>query len=98
MSKIPQPMTLWRALGTVLSTGTAGALLGLGMGAAIGWQTPGYYTTVFPKAAKLPTFDPVQLGAGLGVTQGAGIGLVVGVVVVALLTWQYVRVSARGIR
>lgn len=66
-----------RGLLIVLCSGAAGALLGLIVGGLIGTFAPDYYHAVFGD----PDLNAVQVGTGLGVTQGFGIGLAVGCVV-----------------
>jgi hypothetical protein len=48
------------------------------LGGLIGTFAPDYYHAVFDDS----TLNPVQVGTGLGLTQGLGTGLVVGCVVV----------------
>lgn len=71
---------LWRSVltivGSMILIGIIGGLLGM----LLGIVAPEYYRTVFSNAAQGPAFSPVQLGLGLGATQGAGVGLVVGCV------------------
>lgn len=57
--------------------GAAGGLLGL----ALGVGAPAYYRGVFGRGNE-PSFSPVQVGLGLGTTQGLIIGVAVGAVVV----------------
>jgi hypothetical protein len=57
--------------------GAAGGLLGLTLAVA----APSYYRGIF-RAASQPDFSPVEVGLGLGTTQGLIAGLIVGSVVV----------------
>ena len=60
-----------------LCFGLAGGLLGL----TLGIGAPGYYRGVF-RAADDPGFNPVQVGLGLGISQGLICGAAIGSVVV----------------
>ena len=70
--------SLARGFVTVLLSGALGSLFGLIAGAVLGSLAPDYYRAVFGN----PGLNPIQVGTGLGVTQGFGIGIVVGAVVV----------------
>jgi hypothetical protein len=61
----------------VVLSGMAGAFLGLLAGGVIGSLAPDYYRAVFNS----DSLNPVQVGCGLGATQGFGVGLAVGCVV-----------------
>jgi len=80
-------------IGLMVLLGIAGGLLGMLMGFAI----PEYYRTMFPLAAERSSFSPVQVGLGLGATQGAGVGLLIGcvsVLAVSFLRTRGIRLSA----
>lgn len=49
------------------------AAAGAGIGWVLGTFAPGYYRTVF-RCGDSPEFNPVQVGVGLGLTQGLGPG------------------------
>jgi hypothetical protein len=69
----------------IILTGALGfALVGGGIGFLIGTFAPDYYYATFQMARwpTGPSFDPVQAGLGLGITQGFVGGTVVGVLVV----------------
>lgn len=68
----------------------AGSLLGVAIGICIGRFAPGYYRTVF-SAHSDPAFDAISMGIGLGLTQGAVGGAVIGVTSVALFLWYRSR-------
>lgn len=70
---------------TMLFGGIAFAGVGGLFGAALGTFVPGYYRTVFA-AGSLPNFNPIQLGIGLGVTQGFAMGLALSICAVAIQT------------
>ena len=73
---------LWRAILTIFGLMIAFAILGGLLGWTLGVAAPNYYETVFSNAATRPGFDPTQIGLGLGITQGAVVGLVIGCVAV----------------
>jgi hypothetical protein len=83
-------MTFARALINVLATTLLLALLGTGAGYALARFSPGYYRSIF-RSGNDATFDPVNVGVGLGLTQGLAAGVVVGLALVALLCWRDVR-------
>lgn len=85
-------MTFLRAALIVVVTSAVGAAVGGCVGMLIGWVAPGYYRAVIPKAADL---DQVSVGFSLGMPQGLGAGLVGGILLVAILTWQHVRLANR---
>ena len=71
-----------------------------GLGALAGYvlavMAPDYYRTVFDIAPNA-VFNPVQVGLGLGLTQGATAGLLVGVVIVITVAWYDSRIGQRTI-
>jgi hypothetical protein len=79
-------VTLTRGLLIVATTTAAAAVLGSGLGYALGVFTPDYYRMVFHVPPGMP-LDPVQVGVGLGLTQGLFAGLAAGSVVVASVAW-----------
>ncbi|MHC4404759.1 MAG: hypothetical protein ACYTG0_34340, partial [Planctomycetota bacterium] len=70
------------------------ALVGLGVGFALGKYVPEYYRSVFP-GGRDPQFDPVAVGIGQGLTQGLLLGVVTGLVLVAVLCWYKTRGQKR---
>jgi hypothetical protein len=76
----PGQPTLGIARGFViaLASGAVGSLLGLLAGIVVGTLAPDYYHAVFNNDG----LNTVQVGAGLGLTQGFGIGIAVGCVVI----------------
>jgi len=78
----------------VLGTTGVGALIGLAGGAGLGWLLPSYYRGVF-SGGDAPGFDPLAVGIGLGTTQGAGLGAVVGVVLILGYWWFQTRLSRK---
>ncbi|MEQ9587975.1 MAG: hypothetical protein RJS97_08475 [Parvibaculaceae bacterium] len=83
-------MTTKTALTTVLTWAVVFACVGCTMGAMIGVVAPDYYRTVF-RGGESPDFNPLQIGVGLGVTQGAASGIAISLVVLALLAWRDIR-------
>jgi hypothetical protein len=83
-------MTVVRGFAIIVASGMAFAVAGGLIGSTLARSMPGYYRAVFPGGER-PDFDPVQVGIGLGTTQGLVAGLVVGSVVVlavALAGWR----------
>ena len=67
-----------RALSLIAGCGGGGATLGGVLGALIGGFLPDYYHAVF----RNPGLNAIEVGAGLGLTQGLGAGLVIGAIIV----------------
>jgi hypothetical protein len=80
-------MAIGRAILTVAACSVLFSLLGGAAGYLLGTLIPGYYRGVF-RAGDLRGFDPVQVGTGLGVSQGLMGGAVVGLILVALVAWH----------
>ena len=80
-------MTARGAVTTVVACTLLLAAIGLAIGGLLGAFAPEYYRTVLP-GGREPDFDPVSVGVGLGLTQGAIGGAVVGLVVVGMLCWR----------
>ena len=80
-------MALKKAFGIVMLTAFTCALLGMGIGAALGQWAPGYYRTMFSIDSSTD-FAPLQTGIGLGLTQGLFAGLLLGILVVAFMLWN----------
>jgi hypothetical protein len=87
-------MSILRAYLIVFLSGIAGACFGGMVGYVMAVVLPGYYRGVFRAGGEV-WFDPVQVGLGLGVTQGLLIGLALGAVVVLAVAWY--RASASKI-
>ena len=82
-----------RAVMIVLSLTGGGALCGLVIGLMLGIFAPDYYHAVFNN----PGLNTVQVGAGLGFTQGLGVGLLVGCVSVLAVAIAHRRRRASSI-
>ncbi len=63
-----------------------GTLVGYGLGRFV----PGYYRGVFSEGLR-PDFNPLDVGIGLGCSEGLLFGAVVGTAVVIVLTWRRSR-------
>ena len=85
-------MSVGKALLTVGATTVLGALLGTAVGALIGILAPDYYRSIF-YFAQSPNVNIVQLGAGLGLLQGGGLGMCVGLALVAIFCWYRSRLE-----
>ena len=83
-------MTPQTALRNVLLWGVIFACVGSAIGAAIGTVAPGYYQSIF-RNGHSPEFNPLQVGIGLGATQGVASGVAISIVVLALLAWRDIR-------
>src|SRR5262245_33643964 len=83
-------MRIRSAIATVVGCTLLGAAVGAGIGYGVGTLAPEYYRTVFRRGRE-PGFDPVSVGVAAGLTQGTAGGVVVGLAVVALLSWRKVR-------
>jgi len=86
-------MKIPSAIATFVGCTVLGAGIGGGIGYALGKLAPGYYRSVFVGGNE-PSFDPVAVGIGQGVTQGAAGGIVVGLALVVLFIWRDVRTAA----
>jgi hypothetical protein len=78
----PRPaLSILRAFSIVIASGAGFGTAGIGIGYILGVLAPSYYRGVFPNGND-PGFDPVQVGVGLGFSQGAICGVLVGMVVI----------------
>ena len=62
------------------------------IGAVLGTTAPGYYRSVF-RNGDSPDFNPIQVGIGLGATQGIASGVVLSIVVFAFIVWRDLRTT-----
>jgi hypothetical protein len=83
-------MTIGKALFIVVLSSLLFAVLGGGVGFALGTFVPGFYRDLY-RHGHTPQFDPVGMGIGLGVGQGFLGGAMVGIVLVGILAWYNLR-------
>lgn len=83
-------MTIGKGFSIILLSGFAFALGGGAIGYTLAVVLPGYYRGVY-SSGREPWFDPMEIGIGLGATQGLICGLVVGAVVVLAVAWYNSR-------
>ena len=85
-------MTVVRGFVITLASSLAFACVGAAVGYTLGSVAPDYYRTVFriPPEASINT---AQAGLGLGITQGLGTGLIVGLVIVVAVAWYNSRMA-----
>jgi hypothetical protein len=83
-------MSPLRALAVVLLSTLLFTAVGLGIGYSLGRYAPNYYRTVLLRGDS-PDFDPVDVGIGLGLSQGSMFGGIIGVVLVVLHAWYDLR-------
>jgi hypothetical protein len=83
-------MTVARGFAIILASAVGSAVGGGLLGLALALATPSYYRVVFCIEDD-PSFNPVQVGLGLGITQGAVAGLVIGCVVVLAVALSGLR-------
>lgn len=82
------------ALAVLLGFAAAFAVVGTLVGFGLGVFNPGYYRSLLPGGSS-PDFNPVDVGIGLGCSQGTILGVVVGVTAVVLLAWRRARANVR---
>ena len=87
-------MTLTKGFLAVAGAMIAGAAIGAALGWFVGTRMPELYRE-WSGRGDAPDFSPVEYGASLGLLQGAGAGVVVGVALVALVTWYEVSTARR---
>ena len=68
------------AIQTVIICVLAFLVLGGACGWLLGVVAPGYYHTMFPESRS----SPVEVGLGLGVTQGFGLGVFIGLIILGI--------------
>ena len=85
-------MTILKASATVGGSALVGAAAGTTIGFCLGQYFPGSYRSMFVHGID-PRFNPVEVGIGLGCTQGLIAGVVIGLVIVLAVTWYEIRVA-----
>lgn len=85
-------MTIFRGFAITLASGLVFALVGAGLGFLLGTYAPDYYRIVFNIPPGFP-LEPAQAGLGLGLTQGLGGGLIIGLVIVVTVAWFNARTT-----
>ena len=83
-------MTPKKAIAIIVGFTAFGTGAGLSAGYFLAATFPAYYRTVFARADGSDV-DPVSLGVGLGLTQGTGLGAVIGLATVFILCWFNLR-------
>lgn len=81
-------LTLGRALGFVLLTMTLFSVLGAVVGTLVGVVIPQYYAQLFGLAADETA---IAAGAVLGLMQGGGAGIAIGVLLSGIVAWLQAR-------
>ncbi len=85
-------MTVRSAIATIVGCTLLVGAIGASVGYGLGTFAPGYYRSVC-RSSREPWFDPVSVGVGYGLTQGTAGGVVVGLALVALLSWRETRLQ-----
>ena len=88
-------MQFSRAVGWIALTAVLFSVIGALVGWLIGTQMPGYYRSVFG-AGNDPSFDPVAVGFGQGLTQGLILGAAVGLTLVLANWWKEAKLATLG--
>ncbi|MGD9647746.1 MAG: hypothetical protein AB7U73_18685 [Pirellulales bacterium] len=86
----PREMSVLKAIATVAGCAFLFAVAGAAIGGALGVLAPGYYRAVF-SSGDAPWFDPPVVGLGLGLSQGAVLGVFAGLVLVAIFVWRQTK-------
>ncbi|HEY7308651.1 MAG TPA: hypothetical protein VH643_04725 [Gemmataceae bacterium] len=90
-------MTITKGFLIILLSGFAFGLGGGLIGYALAAIVPGYYRGTL-SSGRESWFDPVEVGVGLGTSQGLLCGLVLGAVVVLALAWYNSRRNSLDVR
>ena len=83
-------MSLLRALRIVFASTLVGTAIGSAVGFSLATWNPGYYRACFPAVEK-GNVTPLEVGLGLGISQGTVAGTLVGAVLVFALAVAHVR-------
>lgn len=87
-------MNVTKALATVVGTAVGFGAAGMALGVFLGKVAPGFFRQMLPLRDPA-SFNPVELGIGLGLTNGLGWGLVVGVLLVTIIAWKETRLARK---
>ena len=87
-------MNITKALATVVGTALGFGVAGTGIGVFLGKVAPGFFRQMLPLRDPA-SFNPQEVGIGLGLTNGLGWGLVVGVLLVAIIAWKESRLTRK---
>ena len=87
-------MNLTKALATIVGMAVGFGAAGTAIGALLGKVAPGFFRQLLPLRDPA-SFNPMELGIGLGLTNGLGWGLAVGVLLVAIIAWKETRLTRK---
>jgi hypothetical protein len=88
-------MTLTKILLLMVGLTVVSAAAGLGIGYGVGLWMPNYYRALFSHSGEQPWFNPAEIGASLGLTQGVIVGVFLSLVLVGILVWRERRAQAQ---
>jgi hypothetical protein len=83
-------MDLVKAFFVVITSTILCTIIGGLLGWGVGTYAPGYYRAAFVRGRD-PDFDPVHVGLGCGINAGVFTGVVLGIAIVAILSWYELR-------
>ena len=83
-------MTVAKGFATMLASVVICSGVGAVVGYAIGRLLPAFFRAMLPGGGREDA-DPIQVGIGLGLVNGIWLGVAVGGVIVACVTWYSVR-------
>ena len=86
-------MTVVRGFLITLSSGITGSVVGTSIGYGVGRFFPFYYQTVFDLPENSVRSDLIELAMGMGMLQGLGGGLAIGLVIVLVVAWYQQRLA-----
>lgn len=89
-------MTLLKAIATVVCTAIGFGIAGIGIGASLGRFTPSFFRNLFP-LRETENFDAVEFGVGIGLVNGLTWGMVLGVLIVAIVSWRETRMARKDV-